>query len=364
VEIELQLIEPDTYNLLSCAEDILKSTAEIDKIRPEFYLSTIEINTDKCKTVQDIEKDLAATISRLKQVTQDKNILFSSTGSHPFSVYDEWNISSGERYQSLVENVRWLSKRMCVFGMHIHLGMQSGDDCIQFNNFFMHFLPHLLALSSSSPFCQGIDTGLSSSRPTTYESLPTAGHPYHVDDWQDFENLYQSLKNCNAISSMKDLWWDMRPSPGFGTLEIRVCDGIATLSETLAISAFIHALGHWFKDNKLKTNLDSQMPSWIARENKWRAMRYGLDAELVINQQGKTMPAREDIRGWLEKLQPYTKKLGYGNYIDALETIIQSGNSASRQRSVFESTGSLKKVTEHNVNEFLLQFPLTQITQK
>ena len=358
IEIEIQLIDAATYNLCSRAEDVLETTAHIEKIKPEFYLSTVEVNTNKCDTVQNAEDDLYETLSLLHSATKKLDILFSATGSHPFSKYSDWVISPTTRYQDLIDRNQWLTRRMNVYGLHVHLGMPSGEDCIRFNNFFMYFLPHLLALSSSSPFWQGIDTGLSSCRPTTYESLPTAGHPYLVRNWQDFENLYKTLKSCGSIKSIKDLWWDLRPSPGFGTLEIRICDGTATLAETLSIVAFIHALAHWFTDNGSWLESVAYPPYWLSRENKWRAIRYGLDAELVMNADGKVKRMREDIIEWIDKLNPYIKQLNYQTYFSTLQDIIDLGTSSDRQRKVYKSTGSLKDVVKHNVNEFLLQVPL------
>ncbi|MBA4697116.1 MAG: YbdK family carboxylate-amine ligase [Legionella sp.] len=357
VEIELQLVDPVHYTLLSRAEEILYSVRDCPKIKPEFYLSTIEINTGICQSVQDVATDLSATIDTLIDKTQSLNIAFASTGSHPFARYADWTISPTPRYQALIDRNQYLTRRMSVYGLHIHIGMENGDDCIRFNNFFMYFLPHLLALSSSSPFWQGIDTGLASCRPTTYESLPTAGHPYHVRNWQEFEQLYKSLVACHSIESIRDLWWDLRPSPGFGTLEIRVCDGAATLKEALAIVAFVHALGHWFKDNGSWLENVAYPPYWLSRENKWRAIRYGLDAELVINTDGKIKTLREDLREWLSKLEPYVAQLNYKPYFEELTSLLQSGTSAERQRAVFHKTQSLQAVVQHNVKEFFSQAP-------
>ncbi|KTC93429.1 carboxylate-amine ligase [Legionella cincinnatiensis] len=358
VEIELQLINSEDYNLCSRATEVLNATAHLEKVKPEFYLSTIEVNTDKCITVQEVAEDLHKTLASLQHATQELGILFATTGSHPFSKYSDWIVSPTTRYQELIDRNQWLTRRMSVYGLHIHLGMSSGEDCIRFNNFFMYFLPHLLALSSSSPFWQGIDTGLASYRPTTYEALPTAGQPYQVKTWQDFENLYKTLKLCGSINSLKDLWWDLRPSPGFGTLEIRVCDGAATLSETLALVALVHTLAHWFADNGSWLEAVAYPPYWLSRENKWRAIRYGLDAELLMNTEGKTKLMREDINEWIEKLSPYIKKLGYQNYFSNLNVIMDSGTSSERQRNVFSQNRCIKDIVKHNISEFLLQKPL------
>ncbi|STY28101.1 glutamate-cysteine ligase [Legionella wadsworthii] len=358
VEVELQLIDSENFNLCSRAEEVLNSVSHLEKIKPEFYLSTIEANTSKCKTVQDVEEDLYTTLLDLQRITKKLGILLASTGSHPFSRYADWVISPTARYQDLIDRNQWLTRRMSVYGLHVHLGMSSGEECIRFNNFFMYFLPHLLALSSSSPFWQGIDTGLASCRPTTYEALPTAGQPYHVRSWQDFESLYKTLRLCGSIKSLKDLWWDMRPSPGFGTLEIRVCDGTATLAETVALVALIHTLAHWFADNGSWLESVAYPPYWLSRENKWRAIRHGLDAELVMNTEGKTKLMRDDLKEWFEKLKPYMEQLKYQTYFATLQTIMDSGTSSERQRKVYASNHCFKEVVKHNVSELLLQVPL------
>lgn len=158
--------------------------------------------------------------------------------------------------------------------------------------------------------------------------------------------------------SVKDLWWDLRPNPRFGALELRVCDGAATMSEALALVAFIHTLAHWFADNGSWIEAVAYPAYWLSRENKWRAIRYGLDAELVVNTEGKTKPMREDINEWIEKLKPYIKKLDYQIYFSTIQTIMKSGTSSERQRKVYEHNRSLTDVAKHNASEFLLQVPL------
>lgn len=352
VEIELQLIDDKTLNLSSKGEELLLASASNQKIKQEFYLSTVEVNTGICNTVQETELDLRQSLYFLRAIGKDLDLRFATTGCHPFARYADCIISPTERYYELIDRNQWLTRRMTVYGLHVHLGMKSGDDCIRFNNFFMHLLPHLLALSSSSPFWQGDDTGLASCRPTTYEALPTAGQPYCVKNWREFESLYFTLKKCEAIKSLRDLWWDIRPSPGFGTLEIRVCDGLATLEETLAIVSFIHGLALWFRDNGDWID-QVQLPApWICRENKWRVIRYGLDAEIITSCTGNLKPIRQDIEDWLLKISPYVKSLGYDHYIASLGKILNLGTSSQRQRLVLQKTQSLNKVVLHNILEF------------
>ena len=358
IEVELQLIDPISLNLASRAEELLKAAAPItEKIKQEFYLSMVEINTGKCVNVHEVEVDLSKSFKTITDISNSLNLNLATTGSHPFSRYSDCVITPSIRYNELIDRNQWLSRRMTVYGLHVHIGMKSGDDAIRFNNFFLNFIPHLLALSSSSPFWQGEDTGLASCRPTTYESLPTAGHPYRVNNWNEFENLYKTLKACHSINSMKDLWWDIRPSPIYGTLEIRICDGLATLDETLAMVAFIHLLANWFNDNGGWLEQVPISPMWVTRENKWRVIRYGLKAELVTGASGRVKPVVEDILEWFDKVAPYEKKLGYKKHMDMLREVIARGTSSSRQLKVFEKTNSLQEVVKFNIEEFLLGTP-------
>ena len=358
-EVELQIIDKDTLELSSCAEDILKKTSLITpKIVPELYQSMIEINTDKCNNVSEIEKDLEESFNIITKAADELNVALSTSGCHPFSRYSNCVPTASKRYEELIDRNQWLARRMTVYGLHVHIGMKSGDDAIRFNNFFLSFIPHLLALSSSSPFWQGYDTGLSSCRPITYESLPTAGYPYRVENWYEFEHLHETLIKCGAVKSLKDLWWDIRPSPVHGTLEIRICDGLTNLQETTAVVAFIHLLAHWFNDNAKWLEIVPLQPSWFARENKWRSIRHGLEAELVVNLSGETKSIKQDILEWLEKLVPYEKKLAYKKYVDAIKNIIENGNSTMRQRQIYEKSNSLHDVVKFNIKEFLNKKPI------
>ncbi len=360
VEIELQIVDKDSLNLSSTAEEVLKLSNH-EKVKKEFYLSTVEINTGICKDAHHARTDLEASMAHLKQSTASMPVEYSTTGCHPFSKYSDCIITPSERYNELVDRNQWLTRRMTVYGLHVHVGMKSANDAIRFSNFFINFIPHLLALSGSSPFWQGEDTGLSSCRPTTYEALPTAGLPYTTRDWAEFKRLYRTLLKSGSIKGMKDLWWDIRPSPGYGTMEIRVCDGLATIEETIAIVAFIHSLALWFNDNGHWLEQVPLPPRWILRENKWRAMRHGLNADIITATDGSCKSVRQDILEWLEKLAPYSRQNDYGKYFDFIKVICEKGNSAFRQREVFQKTGSLHEVVRHNVREFNEGYPIWDI---
>ncbi len=355
-EIELQFIDKETLYLTPSAEKLL-AAAPSEKIKPELYLDMIELNTSKCTNANEVYQDLSETIEHIKKIADTNNISLAGTGCHPLSKYSDCDIYPSERYNYLIDRNQWLARRWKVYGLHVHIGMASGEDCIRYNNFFMRFLPHLLALSASAPFWQEQDTGLATCRPTIGEALPTAGHPYYVQNWQEFVALHNSLQNCKAIGSLKDLWWDLRPNPTYGTLEIRVCDSPATLTETVAIVAFIHVLAHWFQDHGDWLQQVAQPPSWILRENKWRVIRHGLNADIITSPSGQSKPLVDDIREWVNKTADYTYQLGYSDHIQKLLKIVANGNSSTRQNTLFSKTKSLHAVVKHNIDEFNQNIP-------
>lgn len=352
VEIEVQLLDPETLDLTPVATDLFALTAGNDHIKPEIFQSMAEINTGICRDAHAAETDLQDSSRVLRQAAQTLGIRVASTGTHPFARYADRKIFSAGRYEKLIDRNQWIARRLMIFGLHVHIGMKDGDTAIRFNNFFLHFVPHLLALTSSSPYWQGEDTGLASSRATIFESCPTAGHPCRVKNWEQFSDLCKNLIHSKAIGSHKDLWWDIRPSPDFGTIEIRVCDGLATIGEAVEIVAFIHALAHWYEEHAEYDSEHRAPYMWMMRENKWRAARHGLDAALIADDAAPLVPLREDVLDWLERLAPVTKKLGYEGYMQGIRQTLARGTSAMRQRAVFEKNGLLTDVTSHNATEF------------
>ena len=352
VELELQVLDGTTLLLTPFATDIIEYCND-PRLEHEFFQSTLEVTTSVCKDVMALEQDLRSSLEKVSSAARHLNLKLGSTGTHPLSDYRERLVTPSPRYNELIDRNQWIIRRMAVYGMHIHIGMLSGDSCMRYNYFFMHLLPHVLALSGSSPFWQGKYTGLSSCRPTTYEALPTAGMPYLVRDWNGFQNLYRFLLRAKSITSMKDLWWDLRPSPGYGTLELRFCDEPATLYEAMGIITFVHLLAHWFRDHEEEwTTSHAPLKQWIFRENKWRAIRYGLDAEIVASSHGKTRSLRNDINHWIKNVDPYARQLNCVEYLSRVKEIVTKGNSSYRQHLVFQNTNDVEAVVRHNVAEF------------
>lgn len=364
VELELQVLDQKSLLLTPRAHDIIDKLPE-KNVKHEFFQSTLEVVTGVCKNVHDVNRELKETLDELAVVTEKLNLKLSSTGTHPEADYRERLITPSKRYHDLLDRNQWIIRRMAVYGMHIHIAMPSGDACIAFHNFFLHFVPHLIALSASSPFWQKINTGLAASRPTMYEAMPTSGMPHIVKTWDGFEKMYARMIRTQSIKSMHDLWLDLRPSPKLGTLEIRICDEPATLQEALAITAFVHTLALWYHANQEKWEEGhKKLHPWIFRENKWRAIRYGLDADLVQPNIRHTLAARQLMSSWIQTLQPIAKNLKYEQYFEILEKIITYGNSTERQLRAFNKTENLHDVVRMNVNEFESRMPSWDNTLK
>jgi carboxylate-amine ligase len=269
------------------------------------------------------------------------------SGTHPITDWATQEISPNPRYTKLVEQMQWLARRLQIFGVHVHIGVRSPGKVIPIVNALSAYVPHFLALSASSPYWIGTDTGLASARSKVFEGLPTAGLPYQLSGWDQFEQLMGTLVSSGTIESIREVWWDIRPHPGFGTVELRICDGLPTLQEVGAVAALAQCLV-----DQLNTQVDRgyRLPephSWLVRENKWRAARYGLAAELIVDDSGNTRPLRDAIRELVDDLRPLAQRLGCADELSDVLTIVESGASYERQRAVAKANGGdLKAVVD------------------
>jgi carboxylate-amine ligase len=344
VEWELQLVDRGTRELAAGAIEILEEIRpdgeeEHPKAKHELLQSTIEIITGICTTVAEAKADLAGTLAEVTAAADPRGLGLMCAGSHPFTDWQSQLISPKERYLQLVERMQWLARRLQIFGVHVHVGVRSPDKVIPIVNALCQYVPHFLALSSSSPFWVGCDTGLASARTKVFESMPTAGLPYQLSGWDEFETYMETLISTNAIESVREVWWDIRPHPGFGTVELRICDGLPTLDEIGAVAALSQCLVEQF-DGQLDRGYTLPTPaSWILRENKWRASRYGLDADIVVDEKGTVRPVRQAILDLVEDLTPTAKRLGCETELADVERILTVGASYQRQRAVAAANG-------------------------
>jgi carboxylate-amine ligase len=273
-------------------------------------------------------------------------------GTHPFTDWQTQLISPKERYLQLVERMQWLARRLQIFGVHVHVGVRAPEKAIPVVNALCQYLPHFLALSASSPYWVGADTGLASARSKVFEGMPTAGLPYQLSGWDEFETYMSTLISTHAIESVREVWWDIRPHPGFGTVELRICDGLPTLDEIGAVAALAQCLVEQF-DSQLDRGYTLPTPAdWVLRENKWRAARYGLDADVVVDEKGTVRPVRQAIADLVEDLEPTARRLGCAAELADVRRILEVGASYQRQRAVAAAHGGdLRAVVDSLLGE-------------
>jgi len=359
VEIELQLINPSTFDLIGRSEELLAVCKDhkLEKIKAEIHQSMIEVNTAICQNVKECRLCLDESFKNLQTLCRSLNISLASTGTHPFQLWKDRKIFPDQRYLYLKEKFQWLAQRMNVYGMHVHIGVSSGDRALALSNILIKYLPHFLALSSSSPFWQSIDTGLHSCRVGIMESFPYAGLPRCFSNWQEFEYYYDTLVQAGAISSLKDLYWFIRPNPTFGTLEIRIFDALPTLEETLAVVSFVHCLTVWLDQfledhSSFLAGFSNRPIFWITPANIWTAARDGLDAVISIDEKGTKRRLREDIAKLVEDLAPVAKSLNCEEELQGIHKILIYGTSSQRQRKLFSKTRQFQDIVNMAIKEF------------
>jgi YbdK family carboxylate-amine ligase len=358
IEWELELVDLRSRELTSAASEILAEITPVPgeehpKAKHELLESTIEIITGICSTVAEAQGDLAGTLKEVQEAAARRGLGVMCSGTHPFTDWSTQTVSPSPRYAKLVEDMQWLARRMQIFGVHVHVGVRSPEKAIPINNALMAYIPHFLALSASSPFWVGTDTGLASARSKVFEGLPTAGLPYSLSGWDAFEDYMETLISTQTIQSIREVWWDIRPHPNFGTVELRICDGLPSLDEIGVIAAMAQSLVESF-DRQLDRGYTLPSPKmWVVRENKWRAARYGLDAEIVVDDRGNTMqPVREAILELAEDLAPVARKIGCEEELGRVEQLLDLGASYERQRAVARANdGDLTAVVDALLGE-------------
>lgn len=363
IEWELQVLDPTTGDLVPGAADLLADLAGPDgtehpKAKHELFLSIVEILTGVCATVPEALADLAGTVAELETAAHARGWALACAGTHPFARWQDQAVSPKQRYLTLVEDKQWVARQLLITGVHVHVGVRSPDKVVPVLNAVAAHLPLFLALSASSPYWAGADTGLASARSKLFEGLPTAGLPYQFPDWPALEAYLDTLTSAGAIGSIRDLWWDARPHPDYGTVELRVCDGVATLAEVGMVAALYQCLVV-----SLDEALDAGRPvrvdaPWVVRENKWRAARYGLDAHLVAEGGRPTVPVRDELLALVEELRPVAERIGCPAELAAIPGLIRAGGGAARQRAAAGPDGDLVATVGLLAREFRARRPL------
>jgi glutamate---cysteine ligase / carboxylate-amine ligase len=365
VELELCLVDHETRELVSAAGAVLEDLAGGDpaghpKAKHELFESTVEIITGICRTPAEARGDLEATLAQVRAAARARGLDLMSAGTHPFSRWRDQRVSPSTRYAELVEELQWTARRLAIFGAHFHVGVPTGEHAVAVANALRGHLPSFLALSASSPFWEGEDSGLASARTKVFESLPTAGLNPPLAGWDEFRQLMDTLVRAKCIRSVREIWWDVRPHPDFGTVELRMCDAPPTLFELTALAALAQALvAH------LVQELDAGHPlavphEWTVRENKWLATRHGTAADLIADDSGRRRPLADLLEDLVGQVAPTAARLGATVELAGVGRMLDAGSSATRQRAVRAAGGSALDVVDHLVAELATDGPFAE----
>jgi carboxylate-amine ligase len=355
VEWELALVDRSTGDLVPVATDVLRqlraSHSELQDddehphVKQELLLNTVELVTGVCATVHEAKEDLARSLAAVREVTDPMGVELFCAGSHPFSVPRSQQVTDKERYAKLIDRTQWWGQQMVIYGVHVHVGLDSRDKALPIVDGLTNYFPHFQALSASSPFWGGEDTGYASQRALMFQQLPTAGLPFHFDDWSGYESYVQDMFTTGVIDTIGEIRWDVRPVHNLGTVEMRVCDGLSTLQEVGAVAALTQCLVQEFSDTLDAGGTIATMPPWHTQENKWRAARYGLDAIIILDAAGKEQLVTEHLVEVLNRLEPIAAKLGCSTELSDVEVIVRRGAGYQRQRRIAEENdGDLRAV--------------------
>jgi carboxylate-amine ligase len=355
IELELHVVDPETGDLVNAANDILDAIGaphpggEHPKAKHELFQSTIEIITGVCHTPAEGRADLQATLDEVRGEAAKRGLKLMSAGTHPFARPADQLVSPNPRYHALVEQMQWPARRLLICGAHFHVGLENGEQAIAVFNELQRHLPLFLIASASSPYLETEDTGLASARSKVFESLPTAGLPPILTDWHDFETFMQTLITARCISSIREVWWDVRPHPDFGTVELRMCDAPSTIRETVALAALAQAVVADAAERFNRGQLGPPPRDWVIRENRWLAARHGVEAELILDAEGRRAPARAVLEQLIDDLRPTAERIGSTAELNDVLELWSIGPSYLRQRRMIDEGHSLKDVVDELV---------------
>lgn len=348
VELELQLVDASSFALKSAILDLMEYVGEDQTwLKPELMQCYVEINTEVCRNITEVREDLGTKLDTLyaAAVANDTRILWA--GSHPFSTWMDQEITPSDRYRKLVDLMQDTARRIVTFGMHVHVGVDSGDKAVMVVDRLMRYLSTLLALSVNSPFWVGRRTGLHSQRIKIMEQLPAAGTPPLLRNYSEYCWVVNQSIQSGFINSIQEIWWDVRPHPHFGTVEVRIFDIPGNLEDALALTAMTQCLVAALGDQIDHGVYQHDIHPIVVRQNKWKATRYGMRAELIDPVTHKTIPVREMVFFLYEKLKPYAEKLQCMQELNHIITMVDHPSGSERQLELYRKfSGDLKSVVK------------------
>ncbi|GAA2013205.1 glutamate--cysteine ligase [Microbacterium ulmi] len=358
LEWELMLADGSTGDLVPRAPEILAALGEQTSLERytvtgELLTNTVEVTSGVGDTVAAAVDDIADAIAAVRTVSNPLEVELLCAGSHPFAQWFDQRVTDKTRYHTLIERTQWWGRNMMIWGIHVHVGVEDVNKVFPLINALAVYLPHLQALSASSPFWAGERTGYASNRALVFQQLPTAGLPWPLQSWAEFEAYLDDMVGTGVIADATEVRWDIRPAPRWGTIEVRACDGMSTLPELAAVASLVQVLVEHFSRELDEGRELLSLPPWFVRENKWRAARYGLDARLIVDREGTQRLVAEHLRETMEQLHDIAVELKCAREFAGIETILTQGASYARQVFVADAAdGDLREVVQHLIREF------------
>lgn len=364
IEWELALVDADSGDLRQVASTVLDAVRPPDggehpAIRQELLLNTVEVVSGVCRTVGEAGADLQRAVDEVRTVTDPLRVELMSAGTHPFARWAQQKVTDKERYATLIDRTQWWGRQMLIYGVHVHVGVEDRDKVLPISRALLTCFAQLQSLSASSPFWGGKDTGYASNRALMFQQLPTAGLPFPFERWDQLEAYVGDMLHTGVIDAFDEVRWDVRPSPRFGTIETRICDGSPTLLEVTALAALTHCLVEHFSTLLDRGETLPTVPPWFAQENKWRSARYGMDAIIITNAAGDEELVTDAVSRLLTDLAPVAERLGCSAELESVRVILRKGASYQRQRAVARrNAGELDAVVASLVAEMRAGRPL------
>ena len=349
VEEEYMLLHGETFDLVQHIDSVLAAVSghELEpRINAELMQSVLEIATPVCRTAGDVLHELARLRAYVQGVAHEQGLRVGSAGTHPFSLFERQRITARDRYRALVDQLQYVARRELIFGMHVHVAVDDPDKAIRVVNGLLPQLAPLLALSASSPFWRGEPTGLASSRQMVFSAFPRSGPPPRFRDYADYADVVGQLERTGCIADYTHIWWDIRPHPRLGTLEVRICDAVTRVEDAVAIAAYVQAL---VKQLSERYDAGEEIPSHhriLTSENKWLAARYGLEAPVMDLATGRRnrIPVAQLVRRTVREVEPHARELGSERELEGIAEILSRGNGADRQLRIFNANRDIVEV--------------------
>jgi glutamate---cysteine ligase / carboxylate-amine ligase len=349
VEEEYMLLDGESFDLVQHVDTVLSAAQNgelTDRIGPELMQSVVEISTPVCKSVADVDAELRKLRGLVSGIAGERGMRVGSAGTHPFSLFERQRITARDRYRNLVDQLQYVARRELIFGLHIHVAVDDPEKAIKVTSALLLHLPDFLALSANSPFWRGEATGLASSRQMVFAAFPRSGPPPRFRDYADYAEVVGQLERTGCIADYTHIWWDIRPHPKWGTIEVRICDAVTRLEDAVAIAAYCQAV---VKQICERFEAGEEVPTYhriLTSENKWLAARYGLEAPVMDLATGRRIrvPLAKLIRRTLRELEPHSRELGSERELEGIAAILDRGNSAERQLRVWGANRDIVEV--------------------